>query len=177
MNKKLFSLPLLATLSISFVSAHCPLCTAGAAVAAGGALWLGVSNIVVAMFIGAFAISMGLWFSKLIKKKYIPYQNFLIVISSFLLTILPILPIISNEHQVLPLYISLVGDYGSLLNRTYLINFSLFSALFGGFLVFISPSISKSISKLRNGKIIPFQGVVITLTILIITGIMMQVVI
>ena len=162
---------------IKEVSAHCPLCTIGAGVAAGGALWLGVSNIVVALFLGGFAVSIGLWFSKLIKKKYFPYQNFLIVLVSFLLTILPILPIISSGHGFLPFYISLVGDYGSLLNRTYLINTSLFGSLFGGFLVFISPKISKSISKLRKGKKIPFQGVVITLTILTVTGIILQVVI
>lgn len=175
MDKKILILPFLSLFLIEKVSAHCPLCTVGAAAAAGGALWLGVSNVVVSLFLGAFAISMGLWFGKLIKKKYVPYQNFLIVIASFLLTILPILPIISSEHGFLPLYISLIGDYGSLLNRTYLINTSLLSSLSGGILVFISPFISKNISKLRNGKIIPFQGVAITLTILIITGIIMQV--
>ena len=53
-----------------FVSAHCPLCTAGAAIAAGGAIYLGVSVIVVGLFIGAFAVSTGWWVAKIIKKQY-----------------------------------------------------------------------------------------------------------
>lgn len=159
------------------VSAHCPLCTIGAAAAAGGAVWLGVSKIVVALFIGGFAMSMALWFSKLIKKEYIPYQKILIAIAVFLLTLLPILPFISDEHSVFPFYLSLYGDYGSLLNRTYLISHSLISSLSGALLVFVSPAISKSITKLRKGKKIPFQGVLLTLLFLLIIGGILQFVI
>ncbi len=38
--------------------------------AAAGAIWLGVSKVVVALFIGGFAMSMGMWFSKIIKKNF-----------------------------------------------------------------------------------------------------------
>lgn len=150
--------------------AHCPLCTAGAGVAAAGAVWLGVSQIVVALFIGGFGVSMGMWFSRLIKKKYIIYQGALIVIASFLLTVLPLLPIITNEHNVFPFYVSLFGEYGSLFNKTYLFDYSLMSSLLGGFLVFISPKVSRGISKIRNGKKMPFQGTLITLLMLVVAG-------
>lgn len=161
-------------LSSHLVRAHCPLCTAGAAVAAGGAVWLGVSKVVVSLFIGAFAVSMGFWFSNVLKKQYIPFQRLIIILASFLLTVIPILPIISSLS---PLYISLTGDYGSLLNRTYLLNLSLFGSIFGGLIVCSTPSISNKITKLRKGKIIPFQGVILTFILLLIIGAIIQLII
>ncbi len=161
-------------LSSYIVRAHCPLCTAGAAVAAGGAVWLGVSKVVVSLFIGAFAVSMGFWFSNVLKKRYIPFQRPIIILASFLLTVVPILPIISSLS---PLYISLVGNYGSLLNRTYLLDLSLFGSIFGGLIVCSTPSISSKITKLRNGRIIPFQGVILTFALLLTAGAITQIII
>ena len=60
------------------VMAHCPLCTIGAAGAAGAAVWLGISKVAVVLFIGAFSMSMGMWFAKIVKKKYFSFQNFVI---------------------------------------------------------------------------------------------------
>ena len=174
--KKLIAF-LTAVFPISFVSAHCPLCTIGAGVAAGGAVWLGINEFVVALFLGAFAMSMGLWFSKIIKKKYFPHQNILIVAIVFASTLLPILPLITSEHNVYPVYLSWFGNYSSLFNRTYLISRNILSGLFGGVLVMSSPYLSRQMTKLRNGKIIPFQGVAITLLLLIIIGGIMQILI
>ena len=159
------------------VKAHCPLCTMGAAAAAGGALWLGVNEIIVALFLGGFAMSMGIWSSKIIKKKYFSYQNILIITIVFASTFLPILPLITSEHNVYPIYISIFGNYGSLFNRTYMIYKTLFSGLFGAFLILSSPPLSRQITKLRKGKIIPFQGVALTLLLLIITGGIIQILI
>lgn len=153
--------------------AHCPLCTVGAAAAAGGAVWLGVSKLVVGLFVGAFAVSMGFWISRKIKKSYIPFQKALIIVLSFVLTILPLLPTISSQPY--PLYITLFGDYGSLFNRVYLINASLLSSLIGGVIVAFSPKISSILTKSRRGKKIPFQGVIITLSLLLIIGIIIQI--
>lgn len=162
-----FSLPFIL---LESVSAHCPLCTAGAAVAAGGALWLGVSKVVVSLFLGAFAVSTGWWVSNMIKKKYIPLQKQLLILASFLLTMIPILPMMTS---IQPLYISWAGDYGSWLNRTYVLDMSLYSSIFGGLLVCIMPSISKRITNLRN-KTLPFQGVILTLLLLLIVGVAIQ---
>ena len=160
-------------LFIKGVQAHCPLCTAGAAIAAGGAAYFGVHNAVIGLLIGAFAISTGLWFSRIIKKKYIPAQKKVIVFLSFVLTLFPILPII---NQTYPLYISLFGDYGTLFHRTYVLNISLLTGIFGGTIVSLSPWLSKKVSLLRDGKIFPFQGVILTLILLLITSAILQVV-
>ena len=168
--KKFFILPILTIFLVRFISAHCPLCTIGAGAAAAGAVWLGVSKVVVALFIGAFAMSMGMWFAKIPKKRYIPFQKTLIILVIFLTTVLPLSPIFK---AIGPLYISFIGQYG----KTYAVNYSLASSLFGGLLVFVSPAISKKLTKARKGKIIPFQGVVITLLTLLIVGAIIQILI
>lgn len=154
------------------VEAHCPLCTVGAAVAAGGAAYLGVHSAVIGLLIGAFAVSTGWWASRWIKKRYIPGQKVMIILLSFALTVIPILPIIGENY---PLYISLAGEYGSLLHRTYVVNISLVTSIFGGILVSISPRLSKKISLLRDGRVFPFQGVVLTLSLLVVASIILQV--
>ncbi len=149
------------------VMAHCPLCTIGAGAAAGAAVWLGVSKVVVALFLGGFAVSMGMWFARIIKKDYIKYQKAVIILAVFLLTFIPLLPIVK---AIGPLYLSFIGEYG----KTYAVNYSLVSGLFGGLLVFISPFLNKKIKDKRNGKGIPFQGTIVTLTLLIIAGLLIQ---
>lgn len=167
---KKLSLSFVPILTLNFVSAHCPLCTIGAGAIGVGAIWFGVSKVVVALFIGAFAMSMGMWFSKIPKKQYIKFQKTLIVSIVFLTTLIPLLPFFK---AIGPLYIPFIGEYG----LTYAINYSLITSLFGAFVVFISPTISKQISKLRNGKIIPFQGVVMTILLLIFIGGIIQILI
>lgn len=170
--KKLILLIFFPFFSLKGVSAHCPLCTAGAAIAAGGAVYLGVEVAAVAVFIGAFAVSTGWWFSKLIKKKFIPFQKWAIIIASFLLTVIPINKIITDAR---PYYLMLTGEHGSLLNRTYLVDLFLVGAIVGGFIICITPWLSKKITRSRNGKMIPFQGVVLTLLLILLTGVLLQV--
>ena len=166
MQKKIFIFPVLTVLAIFLVkqvSAHCPLCTIGAGAAGVGAIWLGVSKVVVALFIGAFAMSMGMWFSKIPKKRYIPLQKTAIIAIVFLTTVLPLIPLFK---AIGPLYLSFIGEYG----KTYAVNYSLASSALGGILVLSSPKLSKTLTKLRKGKLIPFQGVILTLLLLIIAG-------
>ena len=167
MNKKFFILPILTIFLSKIISAHCPLCTIGAGVAGAGAIWLGVSKVVVALFIGAFAMSMGMWFSKIPKKRYMPFQKTAIITIVFLTTVLPLIPLFK---AIGPLYLSFVGEYGA----TYAVNYSLASSFLGGLIVFISPSLSKSLTKMRKEKTIPFQGTILTLSLLIIFGILIQ---
>ena len=155
------------------VMAHCPLCVVGAAAAAGGATWLGVSKIVIGVFIGGFAVSTALWVSRLIKRKYIPFQTLFIVLFSFLTMIIPLMPMV---EEIYPLYISIIGDYGSLLNRTYVINLFFVGSIAGSLVVVFSPAISRRISRLRNNKLIPYQGVILTIALLILASIILQVV-
>ncbi len=166
--------PFFLLLLANTVHAHCPLCTLGAAAVAGGAVWLGVKVIVVGVFIGAFAASMGYWISRLIKKRYIPLQSPLLVAFSFATTVFPLTKVISNDHAVYPIYVSLLGSYGSLLNRTYLLNHFVAGGLIGGLIVIMAPWISRKVSHIRDGRIMPYQGVTITLSLLIISGVIMQ---
>ena len=163
----LFAIPLIIFLSKN-VMAHCPLCVVGAGAAGAAAMWLGVNKVVVALFLGAFAMSMGMWFARIIKKKYIPLQNFLIVALIFFTTVLPLMPLFKALG---PLYFSFIGDYGT----TYVFNYSLAGSFFGGLIVLSAPSISKAITKKRNNKILPFQGTLLTLALLIIVGILIQI--
>jgi hypothetical protein len=165
--KKLFTLIFLPFLGVKTILAHCPLCTLGAAAAVGGAAYMGVNKVVLSLFVGAFAISMGMWFTRIIKKKYIPFQKTIIILGSFFLTVIPILPLI---NAYFPLFVWFIGDYG----KTYAINASIIGSFFGGLLVFISPTLSKKITKIRN-KHMNYQTIIITFLLLIITGGIIQI--
>jgi len=150
--------------------AHCPLCTAGAGVLALIAASIGISTIVVGLFIGAFSLALGIWIARSIKKKYIKYQFPIISIVIFLGTILPIMPLI-REYR--PLYISLFGQYGTLFHNTYTINLYLLGAVLGAALLFISPFLSRYLTKI-SGKKMPYQSMIITFGLLIILGVILQ---
>ena len=169
-KKRLFILLFLPVLLIETARAHCPLCTVGAGAAAAGAVWLGVSKVVIGLFIGGFAMSMGMWISKIPKKRYIHFQKTLIVSVILLTTIFPLLPIFS---AIGPLYLPFIGEYGI----TYAVNYSLMSSFLGAIITFISPVLSRKITKLRDGKIFPFQGTLLTFLSLIFTGLLIQLII
>jgi len=171
MKKQFFLFPILFLFSINFARAHCPLCTVGAAVAAGGAAYLGVDSIVIGLFIGAFAVSMGWWIGNLIKKKIIPFQKTGLIVLSFLTTVIPLRPLLSEIGSI-PIY--WFGSYGSLFNRTYIFDAFLLGSIIGGFIVCTTPWLSKKISENR-GKMIPYQGIILTLSLLVLVGIIMQV--
>ena len=170
-RKSLVLLPSLALLAKS-IHAHCPLCTVGAAAAAGGAAYMGVSTSVVGLFIGAFGVSTGWWVSNLLKKKFIPFQKIVLILVSYIATVLPILPLMPGFY---PLLISFSGDYGSLLNRTYLINLFFAGSLLGGAIVCITPLLSRRIAAWR-GRMLPFQGIALTLLLLVMAALALGVI-
>lgn len=166
--KKIILAPLVLLLSLPLVRAHCPLCTIGAAAAAGGASLLGVDKIVIGLFIGAFAVSMGWWFAGLIKKKFFKFQGPLIIILSFVSTVFPMVALLS---EVNPWYIPWIGQYGT----TLAIDFFLVGAFLGGAIVSVAPLLSKKLTQVRKGKMVPFQGILLTFLLLTLTGIILQV--
>lgn len=153
------------------VLAHCPLCTVGAAFVAGGAAVFGVHRMVIGVFIGAFAASMGVWFGRAIKKKIMPFQKTAIVLTSYFLTVLPMWPLLKDAH---PLLLNFAGEYGSLLNRTYMVDYFIIGSVIGFFIVIIAPFLSERITSMRKGNHIPYQGTALTFLLLIITGILLQ---
>ena len=165
MKKYLFAL-----LIIPFIpkvaSAHCPLCTVGAGALAVLAASLGVSSVVVGVLIGAFSLALGLWLSGMVKKQYIKFQKQILAIIIYLGTVIPIMPFI--EHYG-PFYVPFIGEYGT----TYTINLYILGVVIGTLIMFSAPYISGLITKLRN-KQVPYQGITITISLLVITSVIIQ---
>ena len=143
--------------------AYCPLCTAGTGLAALGASYLGIDDIIVGIWVGAFSLSLGILTAKSIKKTFIPWQKAIISLTIFFLTILPSKVFFK---KLIPIYLHFVGPYGSILNKTYIINRFLAGSLIGGLIVFISPYINQAFIFLFKGKKIAFQKLIITFTLL-----------
>tara|TARA_B100000609_G_C16998528_1_gene322417 strand:+ start:95 stop:601 length:507 start_codon:yes stop_codon:yes gene_type:complete len=165
MKKYFLTLPILALIP-KVASAHCPLCTAGAGALAVLAASLGVSSVVVGVFIGAFSLALGMWISGTVKKEYIRFQKQMLSVVIFLGTAIPIMPFI--EHYA-PLYVPFVGEYGT----TYTINLYILGVIIGSILMFVAPYISTLITRLR-GRQIPFQGITITGLLLVVTSVIIQ---
>lgn len=142
--------------------AHCPLCTAGAGGAAAVASALGVGLDVVGVFIGAFAVATGLWTTASVSKQYVPYQDWGIPLVVYLSIVVPVLPMMT---EYIPVYLSIAGEYGSVLNRTYVVNTYLVGSILGGLLTSVSPRISALITEAR-GSTVPFQGMTLTFGLL-----------
>lgn len=151
--------------------AHCPLCTIGAGALAVLAASLGISTIVVGIFTGAFALALGVWLSKLVKKAYVPFQDSLIIALIYFSTIIPIMPFI-REYR--PLYVSFAGGYGTFLHNTYTVNLYIAGALLGLLVMLAVPTLSQEVTKRRNGKHLPFQGLIVSFTLLILLSLAVQ---
>jgi len=153
--------------------AHCPLCTIGAGALAVGAAYLGVSTMAVGVFIGAFALALGLWMARLVKKwkQVVLYQSAIIALLVVVSTIVPILPLVS-EYRSLNIY--WFGPYGNIFNRTYLIHNFLVGSIIGVLIMLVSPYLSTWIKKKRHGELIPYQGIVLTLVLLILMSLLIQ---
>jgi hypothetical protein len=173
-RKIVSSATLVGTLLFASVSAqaHCPLCTAGAAVAAGLAALLGVKFGAIGVFLGGFATALGLWVSRFVQKQKIPWKNILLFLAVYLSTLLPLVPFTKDYSSW---YVLWGGDYGSLFNRTYLINWFIVGAIFGSLGVYFAPRLSVALTQLRGGNTFKFQGVILTFLILSMTAFLMQV--
>lgn len=152
--------------------AHCPLCTAAAGTAAGLAATIGVKFGAIGVFMGGFATALGLWIGRLVKKRYLPRQNLVLFWAVYLSTLLPLIPFMKDYTSW---YIFWRGDYGSIFNRTYLINLFLVGALLGSFIVYGGPRLSALLTRLRGGMMFKYQGIIITNALLVMAAILMQV--
>lgn len=131
------------------VRAHCPLCTAGVLGGLTLTRWLGVDDIYSGLWFGALIGSLSFWFGRSIKRKFLPFQEYLIFIFVFLLTTVPFL----YEGLTNPHVPQLFG-----VNR-------LFAGMVIGGLVFLASTLlDKFLRILNKGKVFfPYQGVVITI--------------
>lgn len=177
MNHKQVLQPVLALLTVPVlfsagVRAHCPLCSAGAGGAAALASALGIGLVVVGVFVGAFGLATGLWTNSFVDTRYLPAQDRLIALGVYVTIVFPILPLMS---EYVPFYLSIAGDYGSVLNRTYLVNTYLVGAIAGGVVTSLTPQFSGWLSE-RRGNTVPFQGLALTFFLLILTAGILEVV-
>ncbi len=156
-------LAILLTLFPQGISAHCPLCTVGAGAAGGLAVWLGVSQGVVGIFIGAFGFAIGIVMGK--KIKLIPKHIFGLV--SFLLTVLPTMALFKDMYG---LYLPFAGESG----EVFVINEFLLGSVIGALILIFSPLISERLKKIR-GKIFMFQTMIITFFLLFLVSIIMEI--
>lgn len=147
--------------------AHCPLCTAGAIAAGGVAAWLGVSELTVGIFIGAASLSLGWWSAKQIKKQYVQFQTFFVSSFIFLTIILPAIPFMPSVSSI---YLSWFGEYGFV----YAVNSFLVGSLIGAAIALAAPWVSRLIIKARGDLAFPFQGVIVTLTALVIASALVE---
>lgn len=155
-------------MSLPLAYAHCPLCTAAIGAAAVSAKYYGLDASIIGLLIGAFGVSTGLWFGLKIKKQYFEYQLSVIVLASFLLTVIPLL-YVSSDSIYLPLL--LFGKAGTLLNKVYWVNKILFGSIIGA-LVTLTAFLAHNYIKKINGRVLfPFQGIVITIAVLTVSGI------
>lgn len=151
------------------VHAHCPLCTGAVIAGAVGAKYIGLDVSIVGIFTGAFAISTGIWVGKKIRQ-LVPYQVLWAALLSFALTIIPLLGKM-NEPAYIPVF--LFGTAGSLFNRLYFVDKFLLGSAIGGIVTAGAYWVHLSI-KARNGKVLfPFQGIALTVTLLIMASIPM----
>ena len=153
---------------INQVNAHCPLCTGAVVASAAVANYYGLDISIIGLFVGAFSISLGLWVGRVIKKRFIPFQTSLLVILSFLSTVIPSVLVVKSDSLYLP--VLLFGAEGSVFNRVYLLDKLLLGSIIGGIVSVFAYWLHKHIKAVKGRVLFPFQGIVITLAFLMITG-------
>jgi hypothetical protein len=151
---------LLAPGIVSLVSAHCPLCTAGAVLGVGIARAYGVDDSIVGLFLGAFVSASALWVDNLLKKRDIryPFQTVLLVIGSLLLVAVPLYAagIITHVEVVraIPAYPSIFGAGTLGIDRLF------FGLLFGTIVVAGVFTLNDYLNRKRGRRLFAYQGLV-----------------
>ncbi|OYX36343.1 hypothetical protein B7Z00_04820 [Candidatus Saccharibacteria bacterium 32-50-10] len=153
------------------VFAHCPLCVGGAGAAAALASVMGVKYGAIGVFMGGFAVALSLFIVNRLPKKF-KYQNVVVGWLIYLTTLIPMYPFLKGDY--VSWFISAGGDYGSLLNKTYLIDLFIVGSIIGSLIVLYSMKLSTRITEKRGGKQIKFQGMILTFSLLIISVMILQ---
>ncbi len=152
--------------------AHCPLCTAAVGASAVTAKYFGIEAAIIGVMIGAFGISSGLWIA-LNLKRYFRFQTLLIVLASFLLTVLPLTGAFP-ESSYFPVLIA--GSPGTLLNRVYWTNEMLIGSILGGLAALAAFALHSRIKESRGKVLFPFQGVVLTIAAVSVTAALLYII-
>lgn len=158
-----FFISLFSLINVNIAAAHCPLCTGAVGAAAVGAKYFGVDSSIIGVFIGAFAISTGLWFARWLRNKFqktISFQTPIVVILSFILTVVPLMKV---EPEPIFFPVLLFGASGSLLNKAYWINKILFGSALGAIASLAAYWLHLKVKAVKGKVLFPFQGIAFTL--------------
>jgi len=151
-------LTLLSTLLMSGrVEAVCPVCVATAATGFGISEWLGISDLIPAIWMGALFSSASLWFINWGTKKGMPFKGFgVIIFATFYAITISLLQTLG-----------MIGITGNII-------FGIDKIIFGiivGTIIFVGTTMHYEAFKKKRGKaLFPFQKVVVPATTLIIAS-------
>ena len=144
--------------SSSVASAHCPLCTAGAGAGLALSRWLGIDDSISGIWIAAFLGATALWGAYALKKKYIPYQETVIYLAVFGLTIW-------SFYQF-----KLVNEHAGLIMGVPKLTFGIVS---GGVVFYLVELTNKLVRKTRGKVLFPYQPIVFSLGSMLILSLAM----
>lgn len=154
------------------VSAHCPLCTAGAAAGVGIARAYGVDDSIVGLFLGAFVAASALWLDRILKKRKIdyPFQSFILVAVSLLALAVPLYyaGIITNIEVV-----KSMPDYHAILGMEAFGLDTLFSGLLLGTVLITGVFMISDFITAKRGRMFRYQGMILmAVTLIIVTALL-----
>jgi len=164
------ALGILLLLAIPPVSAHCPLCTAGAAAGVGIARAFGVDDGIVGFWLGAFVAASALWLDRILKKRDIEYplQGAILVAISLLALAIPLYfaGIITDLEVV-----KSMPDYHAILGMEAIGLDTLFSGLvLGTVLIAGIFTVSDYITAKRGTRLFRYQGMILmAVTLVVVT--------
>src|SRR3989344_5892903 len=145
-------------LSVTPVFAHCPICSAATGTLVASARVVGVDDIVVGTFVGAFAISTAFWVSNFITrrfKKTIHFQPYVLSAISLVSTVISFY--MSNLLGTMPSFLYVLG-----MERL------LFGMVIGSILSIVAFKMHTLLRRYNNNtNYLPFQVMVVSITILI----------
>lgn len=141
------------------VLAHCPLCVAGAATGLSFSRFLGVDDTIGGVWMAAFLGATSLWFSNSLKKKYLPFQGFIIYLLIFTTTIISFYRFgLINEHA------------GLVLNLPKLT----FGMVVGGTIFYLVDVVNFFLRKMNENKsFFPYQGLALSLGSMMVLSVLM----
>lgn len=141
-------------LSVNTVSAHCPLCVAGAAFGITLTRWFGVDDSITGVWIGALLGSMSFWlYSWLLSKKIKPVQTYKTIIKPAIYIFIFVSTLWSFYKFQLIIRMSQIFGLDKLT----------FGMLAGSILFYILDIADNQIIK-KNGKVyFPYQRVIVSL--------------
>ena len=145
-------------------AAHCPLCVVGAGAAAAGAAYLGVKHVVIGLFLGAFSFAFGWWLAKEIRFPPRPWRFWFWTLSSFFFTIWPLKGKFAAWNSL----------YFPRWDWVYLYNGFTWAAVLGALIVLVSPFLSRKLKEKIGRRLVPFQTLLITFTLLFLLALWWQ---